>query len=123
MTRAKATTVLKREASKAKEVLLQRALAAYEEALISNQIFSICEAARCFNVPRATLQARINGQKSILESNSDKSWLDDAKSQVIVNKLIHLAKQGFPEKKRPLLNRGNEVTQDKLGDPPSHGGG
>jgi len=122
MTHAKATTVLKREASKAKEVLLQRALAAYEEALISNQIFSIREAARCFNVPRATLQARINGRKSILESNSDKSWLDDAESQVIVNELIHLAEQGFPDTKRHLRNRVNAVIQDKLGDPSFHVG-
>jgi len=122
MKHAKATTVLKREASKAKEVLLQHALAAYQEALISNQIFSVREAARCFNVPKTTLQARINGQKSILESNSDKSWLDDAESEVIVNELIHSAEQGFPDTKRHLCNQVNAVIQEKLGDPTFHVG-
>ena len=61
MTCAKAATVLKREASKAKEVLLQHALAAYQEALMGNEILSVREAARRFSVPKTTLQECING--------------------------------------------------------------
>jgi len=40
MRHPKATTVLKREASMAKEALLQHALAASQEALVSNEILS-----------------------------------------------------------------------------------
>jgi hypothetical protein len=46
MVHAKTTTVLKREASKAKEVQLQHALAAYQEALLNNEVLSVREAAR-----------------------------------------------------------------------------
>jgi len=49
---AKVTTVIKREASKAKEAHLQHALAAYQEALLSNEVLSFNEAARRFNVPK-----------------------------------------------------------------------
>jgi len=121
MTYAKATTVLRREASKAKELLLQHALAAYQEAQ-SDEVLSIHEAAHCFNVPKTTLQECVNGQKSILSSNSDKSWLDGAESEVIVNKLIHSAQQGFQDTKLHLCGWVNAITQGKLGDPPFHVG-
>src|SRR5260370_2069031 len=85
---AKTTRVHKREASDAKEALLQHALVAYQQALMSNAVLSIREVACCFNVSKTTLQACINGQRCILKSNSDKSWLADAKSEVIVNELI-----------------------------------
>ena len=58
---AKTTTVLKRDASNAKEALLQCALAAYQEALASNEVLSVCEAAQRFNVPKTSLQEHING--------------------------------------------------------------
>ena len=58
---AKAQATLKREASKAKELALQHALAAYQEALTSNEVLSVHEAAHCFNVPKTTLQQCING--------------------------------------------------------------
>ena len=117
MVHAKAATVIKREASKAKEEHLQHALAAYQEALLSNEVLSVREAACCFNVPRTTLQECINGCRCILESNSEKSWLDHAESEVIVKDLIHSAQQGFPDMKRHLHGRVNAVIQDKLGDP------
>ena len=117
MVRARAATVIKREASKAKEEHLQHALAAYQETLLSNEVLSVREAARCFNVPRTTLQECINGRRCVLESNSEKSWLDDAESEVIVKDLIRSAQQGFPDTKRHLCGRVNAVIQDKLGDP------
>ena len=122
MARAKTATVLKRDASSAKEASLQRALAAYQEALASNEVLSVREAARRFNVPKTSLQERINGRRSILESNSERSWLDDTESKVIVDELIHSAAQGFPDTKRHLRRRVNAVIQDKLGDPSFHVG-
>ena len=122
MARAKTATVIKREASNAKEVQLQHALAAYQEALLSNEVLSVREAARRFNVPKTTLQERINGRRCVLEFNSEKSWLDDAESEVIVKDLIHSAQQGFPDTKRHLRGRVNAVIQDKLGDPSFHVG-
>jgi len=56
----KATTVLRREGSKAKELLLQHVLAAYQEALMS-EVLSVHEAACHFNVPKTMLQECING--------------------------------------------------------------
>ena len=61
MVHAKSQAALKREASKAKELALQHALTMYQEALASNEVLSVREAARRFNVPRTTLQERING--------------------------------------------------------------
>ena len=61
MARAKTIPACKREASKAKEASLQHALAAYQEALASNEVLSVREAARCFDVPKSSLQERING--------------------------------------------------------------
>ena len=122
MARAKTITVRKREASKAKEASLQRALAAYQEALASNEVLSVREAARRFNVPKTSLQERINGRRSILESNAERSWLDDTGSKVIVDELIHAAAQGFPDMKHHLCRRVNAVIQDKLGDPSFHVG-
>ena len=61
MPHAKAATALKREASNAKEVALQYALATYQEALMSDEVLSLSEAAHCFNVPRTTVQEHING--------------------------------------------------------------
>ena len=122
MARAKTITARKREASKAKEASLQRALAAYQEALASNEVLSVREAARRFDVPKSSLQERINGRRSKLESNAEKSWLDDTESQVIVDELIHSAAQGFPDTKHHLRRRVNAVIQDKLGDPSFHVG-
>jgi len=48
MTGAKSTTVLKREASEEKEVLLQHLLATYQEALMSNETLSVHKAAHCY---------------------------------------------------------------------------
>ena len=45
MAQAKTTIVLKRDASNAKEALLQCAMAAYQEALASNEVLSVHEAA------------------------------------------------------------------------------
>ena len=61
MVHAKAQATLKREASKAKELALQHALATYQEALASNEVLSVCEVACHFNVPKTTLQEHING--------------------------------------------------------------
>jgi|SRR5882757_3329106 len=122
MPRAKTITVRKREASKANEASLQRALAAYQEALASNEVLSVREAARRFNVPKTSLQERINGRRSILESNAERSWLDDTESKVIVDELIRSAAQGFPDTKHHLRRRVNAVIQDKLGDPSFHVG-
>ena len=122
MVRAKTTRVHKREASDAKEASLQHALAAYQEALMSDAVLSIREVARRFNVSKTTLQARINGRRCILESNADKSWLADAESEVIVNELIRSAQQGFPGTKRYLRGQVNAVIQEKLGDPSFHVG-
>ena len=94
MVRTKAAAVLKREASKAKEVQLQNALVAYQEALLSNEVLSVREAARHFNVPKTTLQEHIKGLRCVLEFNSEKSWLDDSESEAIVKDLIHSAQQG-----------------------------
>ena len=58
---AKTTTVLKRDASNAKEALLQHALAAYQEALASNEVLSVHEAAWHPNVPKTSLQECNNG--------------------------------------------------------------
>lgn len=66
--RTKTATVIKREASNAEGVQLQCALAAYQEALLSNDVLSVCEAARRFNVPKTTLQERFNGQSVLLSS-------------------------------------------------------
>jgi hypothetical protein len=122
MVRAKTKTVLKREASKAKEELLQHALVAYQEALASNEVLSVREAAQRFNVPKTSLQERINGRRPITESNAERSWLDDTESEVIVGELIHSAAQGFPDTKNHLRRRVNAVIQDKLGDPSFHVG-
>ena len=117
MARAKTSTALKRDASNAKEASLQQALAAYQEALTSNEVLSVREAARRFNVPKTSLQERINGRRSVLEFSAERSWLDDTESKVIVDELIHSAAQGFPDTKRHLRRRVNAVIQDKLGDP------
>ena len=122
MAQAKTTIVLKRDASNAKEALLQCAMAAYQEALASNEVLSVCEAAWHFNVPKTSLQECINGQRSILESNAERYWLDDTESKVIVDELIHSAAQGFPDMKCHLHRRVNAVIQDKLGDPSFHVG-
>src|SRR5258708_26202344 len=122
MAHAKTTTVHKREALNAKEASLQHALVAYQEALMSDAVLSVHEVACCFNVSKTTLQAHINGQRCILESNADKSWLADAKSEVIMNKLIHSAQQGFLDMKRYLCGWVNAVIQEKLGDPSFHVG-
>jgi len=84
--------------------------------------FRHSEAAHQFNVPKTTLQACINGQRSILTSNYEKSWLNDAESKVIVNGLIHSAQQGFPDMKIHLCEWVNAVIQEKLGDPSFHVG-
>ena len=112
--RTKTATVIKREASNAEEVQLQCALAAYQEALLSNDLLSVCEAARRFNVPKTTPGAH-QWTKCALEFNSEKSWLGDAESEVIVKDLIYSAQQGFPDAKRHLHGRVNAVIQDKLG--------
>ena len=122
MVHAKTAAVIKREASNAKEVHLQHALAAYQEALLSNEVLSVREAACCFNVPRTTLQECINGQRCVLELNSEKSLLSDAESEVIVKDFIYSAQQGFPDTKHHLCGRVNAVIQDKLGDPSFHVG-
>ena len=100
----------------------QCALAAYQEALASNEALSVHEAAQCFNVPKSSLQQHINGQRSKLESNVEKSWLNDTESKVIVDELIHSDAQGFPDTKHHLCRRVNAVIQDKLGDPSFHVG-
>ena len=82
----------------------------------------VCEAACHFNVPKTTLQECINGQRSIISSNAEKSWLNDHESQVIVNALIHSAQQGFPDTKYYLHGHVNTVIQEKLGDPSFHVG-
>ena len=69
---AKTITACKREASKAKEASLQCALAAYQEALASNEVLSVCEAAWHFDVPKSSLQDCINGWRSKLESNAER---------------------------------------------------
>jgi len=97
-------------------------LAAYQEALASDEVLSVCEAAWHFNVPKTSLQEHINGHRSILESNAERSWLDDTESKVIVDELICSAVQGFPETKHHLCRRVNAVIQDKLGDPSFHVG-
>ena len=122
MVHAKAAAVLKRVASKAKEVQLQNALAAYQEALLSNEVLSVREAAGHFNDPKTTLQECIKGRRCVLESNSEKSWLGDAESEAIVRDLIHSAQQGFPDTKRHLRGRVNAVIQEKLDDPSFHVG-
>ena len=122
MVHTKSQAALKREASNAKELALQHALAMYQEALASNEVLSVREAARRFNVPKTTLQERINGRRSIISSNAEKSWLSDHESQVIVNALIHSAQQGFPDTKRYLRGHVNTVIQEKLGDPSFHVG-
>lgn len=122
MARAKTSAVLRRDASNAKEASLQRALVAYQEALASNEVLSVREAARRFNVPKTSLQQRINGRRPILEFSAERSWLTDAESKVIVDELIHSAAQGFPDTKRHLRRRVNAVIQDKLGDPSFHVG-
>src|SRR5260370_30473520 len=105
MPRKKATAVHKREASNTKEALLQLALTAYQEALMSNTTLSVWEVACRFNVSKTTLQACINGRKCLLEFNANKSWLTDAKSEVIMNKLIQSAEQGFPDTKHHLCGQ------------------
>src|SRR5260370_6084794 len=117
MTCAKATVVHKREASNAKEASLQLALAAYQEALMSDTLLSVWEAACCFNVSKMTLQAHINGRRRLLETSYNRSWVTDAESKVIVDELICLAEQGFLDSKRHLCGRVNAIIQEKLGDP------
>ena len=117
MPRAKTKTLLKREASKAKEEQLQIAVLAYQTALKSNEIMSIRQVSQQFQVPRSTLQDRINGHRSVLEVNAEKSWLADEESMVLVDFLIKAAGQGFPDTKRHLRSRVNEVIREKLGDP------
>ena len=58
---AKTSAALKRDASNAREASLQCALAAYQEALASGEVLSVCEAAQHFNVPKTSLQECING--------------------------------------------------------------
>ena len=122
MPHAKAATALKREASNAKELALWHVLTAYQEALMSDEVMSVCEADHPFNVPRTTLQECINGWGTILSTNSENSWLDDVESEVIVNELIHSAQQGFPDMKRYLCGQVNAVIQEKLGDLSFHVG-
>ena len=112
----KTATVIKREASNAKEVQLQHVLAAYQEALLGNEVLSVHEAACHFIVPKTTLQKHINGQGCVLEFNSEKSWLGNAESKVIVKDLTYSAQQGFPYTKHHLCGRVNVVIQDKLGE-------
>src|SRR5258706_12309794 len=76
MVQAKTISVHKRETSKAKEAWLQCALDAYQEALASDEVLSVREAAWHFNVPKTSLQKPINGPSSILESNDDTACCD-----------------------------------------------
>src|SRR5260370_3114512 len=85
--------------------------------MISDTILSVREVARRFNVSKLTLQACINGRRCLLETNSNKSWLSDTKSEVIVSELIRLAEQGFPDMKCRLRGQVNAIIQEKLGDP------
>jgi predicted NAD-dependent protein-ADP-ribosyltransferase YbiA (DUF1768 family) len=75
MTHAKAATVLKREASKARMCQSSVHWQHIKGHLMANALLS---------VPKPHLE-----QRSILESNAERSWLDDAENEVIVNKLIH----------------------------------
>src|SRR5258708_13408040 len=88
MVRTKTTRVHKREASDAKEASLQHALAAYQEALMSDAVLSIREVARRFNVSKTTLQPHINGRSCILESNPHKSRLPPPALERLVTQLI-----------------------------------
>src|SRR5258706_13519618 len=99
---AKTKTLLKREASKAKEEQLQIAVLAYQTALKSNDLMSIWQVSQQFQVPRSTLHDRINGHRSVLEVNAEKSWLADAESMLLVDFLIKAAGQGLPDTKRQL---------------------
>ena len=117
MPRAKTKALLKQEASKAKEEQLQIAVLAYQTALKSNEIMSIRQVAQHFQVPRSTLQTRINGVRSVPEVNAEKSWLVDEESKVLVDFLIKAAGQGFPDTKRHLRSHINEIIREKLGDP------
>ena len=109
MPHTKTKTLLKQEASKAKEEQLQITVLAYQTALKSNEILSIQQVAQHFQVPCSTLQSRINGHRSVLEVNAKKSWLADEESKVLVDFLIKAAGQGFPDTKQHL--------SEKLGDP------
>ncbi len=64
-----------------------------------------------------TLQECINGRRCVLESNSEKSWLDDAEGWGDCEGFDSTAQQGFPDTKRHLCARVNAVTQDELGGP------
>ena len=99
MPHAKTKTLIKQEASRAKEEQLQAAVLAYQTALKSNEVLSIQQVAQHFQVPHRTLQDCINGLRSVLDVNAEKSWLSDEESKVLVDFLIKVAGQGFPDSK------------------------
>ena len=65
---------------------------------------SISAASRTFNVPYATLHARVNGKYNIDVKPGPSSILTKSEEKDLVNWIFHLSKCGFPVTKEDLLD-------------------
>ena len=67
-----------------------------KQAIQTKQISSFRRAARLYNIPRSTLQDRVNGALPQATANAQKRKLRPTEEQVLVEWILDLDQRGFP---------------------------
>lgn len=87
------------------------------QAIQKNQIKSVRAAAAVYNIPRSTLQARMNGTRARRDTTPNSRKLTDLEEQTITKHLLDLDSRGFPPRLSIARDMANKLLAARGGSP------
>ena len=106
-----------KEAAIKKEEALQRAVEEFQQTRGLPSAPSQGSLAKKHSVARSTLQARINGRTSKIESAGQQQKIRPDEEQLLVDYLQETARRGFPDTLKRATRRANEILRMRSGNP------
>jgi Tc5 transposase DNA-binding domain/helix-turn-helix, Psq domain len=67
-----------------------------KQAFQKNQVSSVSKAANLYDIPRTSLQERLNGRLPLSASNSQKRKLSPSEEHALIQWILDLDRRGFP---------------------------